>query len=212
MRKLVTALASLAVVFLLIPSIGLAIEIPVESGVAILGILSTDDIGTAENYIETAPSGLFSIYFYIFNKQISGSVLGGAEFHWWFEGGTAPILLEAEWPSRSLVLTDPQNSDPMNVVVGFGDGVPTVDGHARIMKANLFYGAPPTVPVYIRVGQSWHPTIPGEMAYNDWNNAGDIRVMRPNTVGGLYDADVFGFNVTVATQGETWGAVKSLFR
>ncbi len=51
MRRLITALASLAVVSLLIPSIGLAIEPPVENGVGILCIFTSEDLAAADNVI-----------------------------------------------------------------------------------------------------------------------------------------------------------------
>ena len=83
MRRLVTALASLAVVSLLIPSIGLAIEPPGQTGVGILCIFSGEDLATADNVIPVVTPGVaFNIYFVIYNEQTASNTLGGVEFSW----------------------------------------------------------------------------------------------------------------------------------
>lgn len=204
MRRLVTALASLAVVFLLIPSIGLAIELPVESGVGILGIVSSEDLESAENFNAVTGGVPFYIYFYVFNEQIASDNLGGVEFSWTCT--PAPIILSMDFPAGGLNI-----GTNTNIVCGFGLGHLTTNNYARVVRAQLFFATtPPATMVYL--GPSTPDSIDGEMAYNDYNNPGDIRVMRPNSVGGLYENPVYGFNVTVATQGETWGGVKALFQ
>jgi hypothetical protein len=209
MRRLGTVLASLAVVFLLIPSIGLAIEPPVENGVGILCIYTTEDIETSDNVVPTVtPFVPFDIYFYIYNEQIDSDNLGGVEFNWRFEPvGMAPTVLQVEFPPAGLNV----GGSNFNVVCGFGVGLTTVNNMARVMRANLFFTSQPEN-LEIFLSPPTPDSIDGEMAYNDFNNPGDIRVLKPNSVDGLHENPVFGFGMAIATEGETWGGVKSLFR
>jgi hypothetical protein len=193
---------------MLVPSIGLAIEPPVENGVAILCVYSGEDLATADNVIPiVAASTPFDVYFFIYNEQFASDNLGGFEFSWWLEPATpAPFILEFELPAGALNLYT-----QTNLVVGLGQGLPTVDNHARIVRMRLMFLSSPA-PTTMFVGPATPASIPGEMGYNDNSAPGDIRVMKPNSVDGLLSNPVFGFNMPVATEPETWGSVKALFR
>jgi hypothetical protein len=207
MRRLVTALASLAVVFLLVPSIGLAIEPPVENGVGILCIYSGQDLATANNVIPVVtPFVPLDIYFFVYNEQIASDNLGGVEFSWRFEpAGSTPTVLQQEFPVGALNI-----GTTWNVVCGFGSGLPTIDNHAQVMRAQLFFVTAPTnLVIYLEPAAI--PGIPGEMAYNDFSNPGDLLVLKPNSVDGLHSNPVFGFGMETATESQTWSNVKTLF-
>jgi hypothetical protein len=192
---------------MLVPSIGLAIEPPVENGVAILCIYSGEDLALADNVIpNVTPFVPLDIYFFIYNEQYSSNNLGGMEFSWRFEpAASAPLILQVEFPPQALNI-----GNNTNVVCGFGGGLMTVDNHARVMRANLlFSSAPSNVKIFLE--PSIPASIPGELACNDFNNPGDIRVLKPNSVGGLQTEPVFGFGMTIATEPSTWSSVKALF-
>ncbi len=74
----------------------------------------------------------------------------------------------------------------------------------------LFVSNPP--PTYIYLEPPFPDSIDGEMAYAGFDNPSGYLVLKPNSVDGLYENPVFGFNMAVATEANTWGGVKSLFR
>jgi hypothetical protein len=204
MRRLVTALASLAVVFLLIPSVGLAIDPPVDNGVGVMCIYTSTDIAAANNTIENAAPGAHRIYFVLFNPQIESTVLGAATFSWRFEPAITPIVQLTLPPSTLNIGTN------FNVIMGFGAGVPVVDGHALVLTADvIFLSDPGQLLVYL--GPADPTSIPGFMEYNDFNDPANRQGAVPNSVGGLYENPVFGFNYVTPTEATTWGGVKALF-
>ncbi len=208
MRRLVTALASLAVVSMLVPSIGLAIEAPVENGVGVLCIFTGEDLASADNVIPVVTAFVpYDLYFVLYNEQITSNNLGGVEFAWRFDPVVSPAILARDLPANALNIgTD------YNVIMGFGSGLVTTDNHVRVLHYQLMFLAPLAGPTSVYLEPTVPASIAGEMAYNDFNNPADLRVLKPNSVDGLYTNPVFGLNMTIATESETWGGVKALFR
>jgi hypothetical protein len=208
MRRLVTALASLAVVFLLIPSIGLAIDPPAANGVGVMCIFTSDDIAAANNVIEVAtPFVQHRLYFVLYHPQIASSTLGAATFSWRLDPvpAVAPILTLTLPPSTLNIGTN------YNVIMGFGAGVPVVDNHAVVLTVDALFLANPG-PTVIYFGPPDPTSIPGHMEYNDFFDPGNRQGSVPNSVDGLYENPVFGLDMVVATEPTTWSGVKALFR
>ncbi len=70
-------------------------------------------------------------------------------------------------------------------------------------------------PVYLHLGPiwNWNPSVPGQMAYVDYEEVDTIQIMVPYSAGFSHDSPVFGFNAQpVATEAQTWSGVKALFR
>ncbi len=213
MRRLLTALASLAVLALIIPSVGLAIEPPVDNGTdAVLCIFSSEDIPSANNVINPLPlNAPQTIYFVLYYPRVSSGIIGGFEFSWSFAPApaVAPFVLGATYPAGTGALNI---GDNYNQIVGFGNGLPfNGEDHKTIVTFQLLFSADPGV-TEIFLGPATPASLPGEIAYNDRANPGDIRPMRPNSVDGLLANPVFGFNEEVATEPATWGSVKALFQ
>ncbi len=209
MRRLVTALASLAVVFLLIPSIGLAIDPPVENGVGVLCIFTSDDVAAADNVIESAaPFVQHRLYFMLYHPQIASTTVGAMTFSWSLvPAPAAPPILTLNLPAQTLNI-----GDNYNVILGFGAGVPVVDNHALVMSMDVLFLSALGGPTYLYLGPPTPTSIPGYMEYNDFFTPGNRQGAVPNSVAGDYENPVFGFDMAIATEAETWGGVKALFR
>jgi hypothetical protein len=207
MRRLITALASLAVVFLLVPNVGLAIDPPADNNVGVLAILTSEDLGEATNFIEdVVPFATKRIYFVLFHPQIPGSQLGAMTFSWRMDPvpATTPFLQLME-PAGTVRL-----GDSWNVIMGYGLGVQIIDSRATCLTVDVTFTST-VAPTLVYLGPPEPTSIPGYMEYNDLFQPQLVFGAVPNSNGGSYDEPVFGFNVSVPTEGETWGGVKALF-
>ena len=209
MRTITTIFSALTAVSLLVPSIGLAIAPPVDDGVATLCILTGEEAENASNGIEeVVPFVPYRLYFVLYNEQIASDVLGAMTFSWRFEPTPSPAPIVTMYlPPYSLNI-----GTLYNVIVGFGAGVPTVDNHAVVVTIDLLFLSPIALPTFIFLGPAEPTSIPGQMEYNDFTEPANILPAHPYSDDEQYDNPVFGFGMPVATEPNTWGGVKSLFR
>jgi hypothetical protein len=209
MRRLITVLASLAVVSMLVPSIGLAIEPPVDQGVGVLCIYTDEDLTAANNFLADAtPFVQHRVYFVLYNAQGGFSSLGAMTFSWSFSPAPASAPIATLFiPSGAVNI-----GSTYNLLMGFGTPVVLTDNHALVLAADVMFLGALAEPTYIYLGPATPTSIPGQMEYNDYYNPANVLPAHPNSVDGLYENPVFGFGTAVATEGATWGGVKSLFR
>jgi hypothetical protein len=217
MRRLITILASLTVISLLAPSTGLAqIDPPADYGTATLCIFTAEDLAIANNSIfpPVAPFVQHRLYFVLYNPQIVSDFLGAMTFSWRMEPTPSPAPV--------VILTLPAGTinlgNNYNVILGFGNGVNTVwpgePNHGLVATVDVMFLSALAAPTSVYLGPADPTSIPGYMEYNDFSNPGIVLPAVPYSVSSLYQNPVFVFggNGPVATESETWGGVKSLFR
>ena len=216
MRRLLTALASLAVLALIVPSVGLAMDPPVDNGTdAILAVYVDYDAGTgdesaAANVINPVPAATaFNVYFVMYYPRVPSQSLGGFEFSWSLQpGNTAPLVLSATYPPSALNI-----GTTTNLIVGLGDPYDfTGSTHKVLVTLSLFFAAAPAAPEEMFLSPADPASIAGFMAYDDYYNVSDVRTIMPNSVGGAYNMPVFGFGEPTAVETANWGSLKALFQ
>lgn len=211
MRRLVTALASLAVVFLLVPAVGSAIEPPVDNGVGVMCVFTSEDLFEANNYIENAAAfTTYHLYFVLYNPVAPSGSLGGCAFTWRMDPvpSPPPVFTSVTLPPNTINIGFTPNYE---FIMGFGTAVPLVDGAATVVSLDIMFLANPG-PTLVYLGPPSVGSLPGQMEYIDFLEIETIRPAYPNSVDGDYDLPVFGFNYSIPTENETWGGVKALFQ
>lgn len=204
-----TAIAAFTLLTSLAPLVSLAIEPPVDDGMATLCIFNAEDAAAAGNAIEyVVPFVTYRMFFVLYNEQIASDTLGAMAFSWRLE--PAPVfepVVTLNLPPQALNI-----GTRYNVIMGFGLGVPTIDDHAIVLTIDITFISAVTSPIYVFLGPPVPADIPGDMNYSDYENPGIVLPARPFSQDGDCDNPVFAFGVAVATEAETWSGVKSLFR
>jgi hypothetical protein len=196
----------LLVTSLLFAATALAVQPPLPGEYAILGLYTTPGFDeTTETWVMAAPGETFTIYAVLSHSLFGG--VGGVEFAIATEPadafGTILHLEETELPDRGLMVTTAPD-----YVVGYGLPVLSYTGHRVVLAQPITVLSAAPVSFFLRPYAN--PSLPDVMAYNDYWNPGDIRILAP--AGQDHGSPVFAVNQQlVATEGATWGTVKALF-
>jgi len=211
MRTILTiaAVATLA----LAPTAALAIDPPDDLGTAVLCIFTEPEATpTAENSLMN-PDLLtpYTLYFVLYYPQAPSGFLGGVEFSLPIEPplGDVATILELAFPAPYDALNIGEFPE---IVAGFGEGAEVTSDHILICSLTLLFNADPGQHLtYLQPVAN--PSLPGAMAYNDFEDPGILLEMLPYSSDYTHANPVFGINSeVVAVENATWSGVKALFR
>jgi hypothetical protein len=184
------------------------VPLPQDPGFPILGVIDADRYGQqADNAIFGEPFSTHEIYFIVLHPEFGA--IGGVEFAINFEPpqfASSYTVLSNNLPPLALLL-QPQSND---YIIGFN--VPPTYFNSQVVVLHQTVMLMTTEVATMHLGPASIPTFPGEMAFNNWNNPGQIEVLKPASEGYSHEAPIFGINTqVVATESTTWGGVKALF-
>jgi hypothetical protein len=178
-----------------------------------IGIYTTPTGGAA--FIDPAPALAtnFNLYFVLTNPTEAGAPLAfvnGFEFNVTMTTGPSGDFLRIleTLPANSIQLGD--SSDPANATYacGFGAPVPVTDGEVLLLtwRARIYDA---TDPYLFYLSPVDNPTFPGRLAFLNSANSG----VAADGSAATYADPVFAIGgVPWATENETVGAIKALFR
>lgn len=98
-----------------------------------------------------------------------------------------------------------------DLLVGFSAPLPAAPVVVLAQYSATIF-APAPAQIFITPVQNTEPTVPGEMVYSPADDPGNFQILRQST-GGI-DVAVFVINgdCPVASDNDTWGGVKSMYR
>ncbi len=204
MKKLLYTVSALAALALLAPSAGFAAGAFNQFGIYtdVEGDFSTASITTPTN----TP---FSAYFVItnpYNDDLGTAIPTVSGFE-------CQVLLPATGLFTLAAVLPPNMLNVGTVpdyIVG-GESQPAVGANNAVLMISFQFMATTADPMEIFLAPSSAPSIPGTMAIADGADPAILISCYPSS--GDFALPVFGINTAVvATENESWGGVKALFR
>lgn len=216
MSTVSSAIASLTVASLVLVGVGFAAVPPDDDGTrTILAVYVDYDAGTgdesnASNGVDPVPVDVpFNLYFVMYYPHTPSGTIGGYEFSWRLHPGLSnPLILSITYPPDALNI-----GTSSNLIVGLGSPY-DFSGftHRLLVTLTVFFHAAPSGPEHMYLGPSDPSSLPGYMAYWDYDDPAKVLPMWPNSVDYSYDNPVFYFGTGVAAETQAWGRVKALFQ
>jgi hypothetical protein len=183
-----------------------------DTGTNSLGVYFDPDFNM--NCIDYTPAVPFPVYFVMAN--CSEAVVGGYEFAW----AMTPDPVGQYFVLATLLPPDALNiGDNFNLIVGIG--VPLITEAATVLVEFSMMVLTPGVMADITVGPSTPASIPGETAFVSGESI--LFPMNYSTFDGEFvtrdpqgwvrpGIGTIGCSAPIATEKESWGSVKALFK
>jgi len=162
-----------------------------------------NDDATDENPPFVIGVGVIQVYIYLTN--VSAPSIGVYEFALDYSGsGVPPIITDLGLPPMGV-----RYGTGNDYYIGVGTPLLIEYGHAILMSPTYFVAG--SDPVYVAVTPPSIPSYPDEITYGLFEDLPIYYFMHPAS--GNFIDPIFAFNSElVATEGETWTAVKALYR
>ncbi len=186
-----------------------------------LGVYTAPDpVGCATAQVDVAAGGQFTAYVVLTNPWNAAldrpvSHLGGVEFRVEWPAGLAPLGMV--WPPGTEAWPA-WDGDAVEFLAGFMIPPPVVDGSLTIVRFLFMASTADPGFIYLRPVALAPASIPGSMAYTDYDDGFSLQAMAP--VSGSPDVPVFAINwdgdlsfcETVPDANASFGSVKALYR
>ncbi len=146
--------------------------------------------------------------------NVTGASVGGFEFVLTFDD--AALVMTSEGLQQGDLNLVPPPSNSGRFLVGLASPRSISTGHATLCEPTFFSFT--TEPTYISVTFFENATIPGAIAYNEFDNVGNVHQMFPASESFEPDHPIFAFNNPgffvgyVETESQTWSDLKNLYR